>query len=143
MWQNTTTTVSFKDIGALSDCSIVLYVMTERWPKSRRYRDLFEAVKKSVLEAIEEGKHFSQTAVTSIQASIRDLHTDTIMESVSEDLEQMIRDMTGEIMPIWPGPDVSMEGEHDLDGLMAPSTETFEQQVWNNHTTWSDFIVAT
>jgi hypothetical protein len=137
MWQDTTTKVNFKNVGALSDCSIVLYVMTERWPESRKYRDLFEAVKKSVLEAIEEGRHFAPTAVTSLHASLRDFPVDTTMESVSDDLEQMIRDITGESIPFWTGTDVSMNDEQDFAEILEPSIEIFEQQTWNNGFTWS------
>lgn len=146
MWQDTSTKVSFKNIGALSDCSIVLYVMTERWPESRKYRDLFEAVKKSVLEASEEGKHIARTAVTSLkgdmQASLRDLPADTTMESVSEDLEQMISDMTGESISFWTGADVTMNDE--FAGMMDPSLDLFEPETWSNANTWngSDFVVG-
>lgn len=35
--------------NALSDCTIMLYVMAERWPKAGRYRDTFERLKQLVL----------------------------------------------------------------------------------------------
>ena len=149
MWQDATTKVGFRNVGALSDCSIILYVMTERWPESRKYRDLFEAVKKSVLEAIEEGKHIARTAVTSLksdmQASLRDLPADTTMESVSDDLEQMISDMTGENIPFWTGTDVNMNEEQTFVEMIDPSMEIYETQAWGNSNTWngSNFIVGT
>ena len=149
MWQDTTTTIGFRNVGALSDCSIILYVMTERWPESRKYRDLFEAVKKSVLEAIEEGKHIARTAVTSLkgdmQATLRDLPADTTMESVSEDLEQMISDMTGENIPFWSGSDVRMNDGQDFPDMMEPGMEIFEHQGWDNGNPWvgNNFTVGT
>jgi hypothetical protein len=150
MWQDATTKVGFRNVGALSDCSIILYVMTERWPESRKYRDMFEAVKRSVLEAIEEGKHIARTAVTTLkgdmQASLRDLPADTTMESVSDDLEQMISDMTGESIPFWTGADVSMNDGQDFGDMVDPNMEIYDAQpeAWN-HNTWigSNFILST
>lgn len=87
--------------------------MAERWPASRKYRDLFEAVKKSVIEAIEEGKHMPRKAVTSMkddmQSPLQRLDADTTMESVTDDLQQMISDMVGEAISIWPDTDVGMD----------------------------------
>ena len=52
--------ISPKDIFTLSmnndvnACSIVLYVITERWPAARKYRDAFESIKQCVLDLITE-----------------------------------------------------------------------------------------
>ena len=75
MWHDSSNSHAFKSVGALTDCSIILYVMTERWPASRKYRDLFEGVKKSVLDAISEGKHThcNQVAGTGDDGSVRPL----------------------------------------------------------------------
>jgi hypothetical protein len=37
---------------ALTDCTIMLYVMAERWPKARKYRSALELVKSSALDRI-------------------------------------------------------------------------------------------
>jgi hypothetical protein len=37
----------------LNSCSIVLYVITERWPGAKKYRDAFESIKQCVLDLIE------------------------------------------------------------------------------------------
>jgi len=42
------------DINA---CSIVLFVITERWPGARKYRDTFELVKHNVVDMISSGRH--------------------------------------------------------------------------------------
>ncbi|PVH71530.1 hypothetical protein DL98DRAFT_596856 [Cadophora sp. DSE1049] len=88
MWHDSSNSHAFKSIGALTECSIILYVMTERWPASRKYRDLFEVVKKSVLDAISEGKHTPGTAVTSMkddfQTSLQSLQVDTTFESMPD-----------------------------------------------------------
>lgn len=36
----------------LNACSVVLYVITERWPGARKYRDAFESIKQCVLDLI-------------------------------------------------------------------------------------------
>jgi len=52
---------TFPLTGPLTDCSIMLYVMTERWPLARKYRDVFETIKESVLAILEKEsiKHVS------------------------------------------------------------------------------------
>ncbi|EXJ82048.1 hypothetical protein A1O1_08117 [Capronia coronata CBS 617.96] len=113
MWHDSSSSMSFRNLSALTDCSIILYVMAERWPPSRKYRDLFEAVKKSVIQAIEEGKHIPRTAVTSMkgdmQKPLQSLHDDTPMDSVTDDLQQMISDMTGETISFWDDTNIGMD----------------------------------
>ncbi|ETS76568.1 hypothetical protein PFICI_11955 [Pestalotiopsis fici W106-1] len=38
--------------GAITDCSIMLYVMAERWPEAQRYRNIFERTRISMLKII-------------------------------------------------------------------------------------------
>lgn len=42
------------DINA---CSIVLFVITERWPAAKKYRDIFEAIKQNVIDPLAEGRN--------------------------------------------------------------------------------------
>lgn len=42
--------------AAISDCNVMLYVMTERWPPARKYRDIFERIKSHVTDAIAGGR---------------------------------------------------------------------------------------
>jgi hypothetical protein len=80
----------FKNFGALTDCSIILYVMAERWPAGRKYRDLFESVKKSVLDVISEEKHVPRMAVVNMkdemQTSLHGLQANPSTEMVRADL---------------------------------------------------------
>lgn len=39
-------------INDINACSIVLFVITERWPVAKKYRDAFEAVKQSVIDPL-------------------------------------------------------------------------------------------
>lgn len=48
----------------------MLYVMTERWPAARKYRDVFEQIKTSVTDAIVEGNHQATRAVGLIDAEV-------------------------------------------------------------------------
>ncbi|KAI1758781.1 fungal-specific transcription factor domain-containing protein [Hypoxylon sp. FL1150] len=41
----------------LTDCQILLYIVTERYPSARKYRDLFERIKSAVMGIIAQGKH--------------------------------------------------------------------------------------
>jgi hypothetical protein len=105
MWIDSSCSLAFGNHSALTDCSIMLYVMAERWQAGRKYRDLFEFVKKSVLESLQEGHHLPRTVVASLkdgmQTSLQQLQADTEVENVADDLEQMIGDMTGEAISAW------------------------------------------
>ncbi len=48
-------------ISALESCSIMLYVMTTRWPGASRFRDAFDTVKKSVSDLLFSGSQWYRT----------------------------------------------------------------------------------
>ncbi|ETN38231.1 uncharacterized protein HMPREF1541_06262 [Cyphellophora europaea CBS 101466] len=118
MWYDTSTSSSFKNFSALSDCSVMLYVMAERWSVGKKYRDLFEDVKKGVLEGIEEGRRLS---------SLGNLPMDATMNNVSNDLEQMISDMAGQPISLWQ----DVEDDAMFSGVNEAATKLFGQA-----TTW-------
>ncbi|KAI1390332.1 fungal-specific transcription factor domain-containing protein [Hypoxylon trugodes] len=43
--------------GPLTDCQILLYIVTERYPSARKYRDVFERIKSAIMDIIAQGKH--------------------------------------------------------------------------------------
>ncbi|KAH8204367.1 hypothetical protein TruAng_001418 [Truncatella angustata] len=43
--------------GSLTDCQLLLYIVAERYPSARRYRDIFERIKVAILDIIAQGKH--------------------------------------------------------------------------------------
>ena len=140
MWHDSSNSHAFKSVGALTDCSIILYVMTERWPASRKYRDLFEGVKKSVLDAISEGKHTPGTAVISMkddfQTSLQSLQVDNTFESMPEDLEQMMSDMTGETYNFWDDMYLNeLGGGKTVPDSLGSESQMFSQNdmLWENH----------
>lgn len=105
--------------------------MTEKWPKIRRYRDAFEAIKRSVLSLIAEDKHKPRKALpeiaTDVRTTLRELDSDMQEHMSRNDLEQMIGDMTGE--SIW----------NDM-GANADDM-TFQQDVSTNY--WTNLAEGT
>ncbi|KAE9370898.1 hypothetical protein N431DRAFT_510353 [Stipitochalara longipes BDJ] len=88
---------AIKTMSALSDCSIMLYIMTERWPNIKRYRDAFETIKRTVLELMADGKHQSKpTTMEDVFSSVQDFDLDMIGDINRDDLEQMFGDFTNE-----------------------------------------------
>jgi hypothetical protein len=122
MWVDTSNDKASENYNALNDCSIMLYVMAERWSAGQRYRDLFELVKRSVLETIEKGHHVPRTAVTSMKDSmqipLQQLQVDANIGNVADDLGQIIGDLTGGTIAAW---------EEDAMNLwnMDPSSNMF------------------
>ncbi|KAI0020988.1 fungal-specific transcription factor domain-containing protein [Xylariomycetidae sp. FL0641] len=43
--------------GPLADCLLLMYIVTERYPSARKYRDIFERIKNAMTEMIAQGKH--------------------------------------------------------------------------------------
>jgi hypothetical protein len=138
----------FKNFGALTDCSIILYVMAERWPAGRKYRDLFESVKKSVLDVISEEKHVPRMAVVNMkddmQTTLHGLQANptTEMEMVDEDLDQMISDMTGEQLFSWEDHEIDMiMGVEDGNGMeFSGSADIFDDMLGNVETEWENTV---
>jgi len=102
--------------------------MTEKWPAGKRYRDLFESVKKSVLDAVSAEKHIPRTAVPAIkehiQTSFKSLQVETAADPFRDDLEQMISDMTGGAVGFWDDADINMNLELNHEtGFSGQSTE--------------------
>lgn len=135
---------------ALSDCTIMLYVMTERWPKARKYRNIFERVKQSAIDRIKRGDHpHTSSRVPANGLDLRDMRQcsiplliDNILGSPAMGLDDDDFDLAGlgdvlqttdDITPwsVPPGPkggdfdaaqfDFAESGISDLDG--APPFE--------------------
>lgn len=119
MWHAPSIT-AIKSMSALSDCSIMLYLMTERWPNIKRYRDAFEAIKRTVLYLIAEEKHEPRKVIPAIigdvWSSLQSLDYDMIGEINHSELEQMFDDVTRERMqfPAWDSMDINMYDSLDM-----------------------------
>lgn len=97
-WLSPKQVFGLKSSNDLNACSIVLYIITERWPTARKYRDVFENLKQTVLESIEENGYEERKAIRVLDPS---LHTTIAsMETRGDgglEVEAMIAEMTGAI----------------------------------------------
>ncbi len=88
-------------INPLTDCSIILFIITERLPAARKYRDIFEQIRKSVMDLVARGKHQSRQAVD-MEAEVQEpLHTfdeNILGNRGRDDFTHMINEMTGDNM---------------------------------------------
>lgn len=116
----------------------MLYVMTERWPSARKYRDVFERIKSSVSDLLlnGRGKRGSQSSTCSTIGSqyvepVVDQDLQERCRGLDEaftgrhgaDFTQMISKMSGEADGFWDGAvlgtsfESSLHGGVDLDGV--------------------------
>jgi len=99
-WLSPRTVFGMKSSNDLNACSIVLYIITERWPTAKKYRDVFENLKQTVLESIEENGYEERKAVKSLDASLQTtLATLETRDEGGIEVEAMIAEMTG-TMPL-------------------------------------------
>ncbi|KAK6063557.1 C6 transcription factor [Seiridium cupressi] len=70
-WASPKKVLNISTSNDMNACSIVLYIVAERWPGARKHRDLYESIKQVVLESIEEGKYEPRRAITSLGSDIR------------------------------------------------------------------------
>ncbi|KIW00489.1 uncharacterized protein PV09_08010 [Verruconis gallopava] len=81
------------DINA---CSIVLYVITERWPAARRYRDIFEILKQSVQDTIEEGGYRPRRPIKRLKPNfhetLKNIHPS---DGGRDDFSTLVAEMSG------------------------------------------------
>lgn len=83
----------------LTDCQLLLYIIAERYPSSRKYRDLFERIKSSLMNEITNGRpqpHAQMQLATDIQEHCRDLN-DCFPQQAGDEFTQMLYDMMGQL----------------------------------------------
>ncbi|KAJ9142369.1 Fungal-specific transcription factor domain-containing protein [Pleurostoma richardsiae] len=84
--------------GPLTDCQILLYIITERYPSARKYRDIFERIKASILSIIQRGDHRPRRPVNldaDVQERVENLGTNWGMGGMGADFSHMMSQMTG------------------------------------------------
>ena len=124
------------DINA---CSIVLFVITERWPGAKKYRDVFEAVKQCVVDPLANGKNKEpRQAVEFLKTIIPSSLTSVELGEDRQEFSRIVTDMSGQIVdPVmlqtFGGPTaIGMEQVQyqsgDLLGLNSPN-DRFGQDV--------------
>lgn len=79
----------------LNACSIVLYVIAERWPGARKYRDAFESIKQCIMDSISEGEQLPRKPLIGLDANLRATLEDVqnLHPEGREDFGRMISDM--------------------------------------------------
>ncbi|KAJ5901924.1 hypothetical protein N7495_002452 [Penicillium taxi] len=69
-WASPKEIFSISMSNAMNSCSIVLYIITERWKGAQKYRDVFESIKQSVMDSIEEGHYEPRRAIQSLKPGL-------------------------------------------------------------------------
>jgi hypothetical protein len=95
-WLSPQEVFSITTSNDMNACSIVLYIITERWPGAKRYRDMYEAVKQSVLESIEESKYEPRRAIKRLNTGLFTKIDDN--EEGAAEVSRMVADMAGDPM---------------------------------------------
>lgn len=107
------------DINA---CSIVLFVITERWPAAKKYRDAFEAVKTNVIDPLAEGKsNGPRHAVTQLRSIIPSTIPSIDIGEDRQEFSRIVTDMSGQDMD----PDI-------IGNLKGPSAIGMEQVMYQS-----------
>lgn len=91
--------------STITDCQLLLYIIAERYPSSRKYRDLYERVKTSLTKDNGTGLHVQYAARTQLAAGTPEYYqglNDSWSYPVTDDFTRMLYDMTAQ-MPVQPG----------------------------------------
>lgn len=106
--------------STITDCQLLLYIIAERYPSSRKYRDLFERIKNSLTQDNGTGPHV-QYAQTQLAAGTPEYYqglSDSWLYPVTDDFTRMLYDMTAQ-MPVQDG------GPALNDGIPAMNFEAW------------------
>lgn len=95
-WISPQEVFSIKTSNDTNACSIILYIITERWPGAKKYRDTYEAIKQSLLESVEESEYEPRRAIRTLNPDL--LPSMTRNDEGSAELSRMVADMAGEPM---------------------------------------------
>ncbi|RDW82656.1 hypothetical protein BP6252_03768 [Coleophoma cylindrospora] len=71
IWLSPVDVYNIQTSNDINACSIVLYVITERWPGAKKYRDAFEAIKQCVLDLMQDGDYQPRKPLTGIDEGLR------------------------------------------------------------------------
>ncbi|KAK7970642.1 hypothetical protein PG988_009715 [Apiospora saccharicola] len=92
---------SFLTVDApLTDCQLLLYIVTERYPSARKYRDVFERIKKTIMGLVAQGKHEPRNPVEiepPVHEGFKQFANQWGQGGMGADFSYMINTMTGNI----------------------------------------------
>ncbi|KAK8056216.1 transcriptional regulatory protein [Apiospora rasikravindrae] len=86
--------------GPLTDCQLLLYIVTERYPSARKYRDVFERIKKTIMGLVAQGKHEPRNPVNiepPVQEGFNSFANQWGQVGMGADFSYMINTMTGNV----------------------------------------------
>jgi len=92
-WLSPQDIFNIKTSNGMNACSIVLYVITERWPGAKKYRDTYESIKQSLLESVEENEYEPRHPLKRTCPNL--LLPMTSNEEGNTELTRMVEDMVG------------------------------------------------
>ncbi|RDW76111.1 hypothetical protein BP5796_06932 [Coleophoma crateriformis] len=78
----------------LNSCSIVLYIITERWPGARRYRDAFEGIKHTIIDLVSRGEHRPRKVVAEVASQSKNVNINVDAEC-GDEFWSMVSEMAG------------------------------------------------
>lgn len=124
IWISPKEVFGIKTSNDVNACSIVLYIITERWPGAKKYRDVFESVKQTVLESIEANGYEERRAIKDLTPSLYETwkSLDEGTEGRNE-FEAMVGEMAGELKKSH-----RVTEEQGLETSPGTSAFTFEMQ---------------
>lgn len=114
IWLSPQDLFNIKISNDMNACSIVLYIITERWPGAKKYRDTYESIKQSLLESVEENEYQPRHPLKRTRPNL--LLPMTRNEEGNTELTRMVEDMVGR-------PEAAQE-----DGL-GPTTNSMQFQT--------------
>lgn len=133
MWNFQDAITIFNATEALTDCTIMLYVMNERWPKARRYRRAFEQLKVSAMKAFAEGKNRP-----AVNTNLEDTPTGQL-DNLARDFgatemgilpfSQMMQNISGEIRSMWENEELGFEQFDELQPTDYTDTTSINPEI--------------
>ncbi len=77
----------------INACSIVLFVITERWPAAKKYRDAFETVKQIVIDPLSDKQnHKPRRSIGTISS------LELPLDEARQEYSSIVTHMTGQPM---------------------------------------------
>lgn len=97
VWAAPREVFSIASSNALNACSIVMYVIAERWVGARKYRDVFDVIKQAVMESVEVGEDEPRRLITNLRYDVlKTLKTaGSSDKACSGEFSAMLNDMAG------------------------------------------------
>lgn len=118
--------------SAISDCNLMLYVMTERCPPAQKYRDVFERINQNVTDVMARGDH--QTTRTE---GILDAEMTKRCRALDQGLPDIVRTPYSQIIS-----DLAKDGGEEATRTGAGATQNQMRHSMGQHDLTPQFTVS-